>query len=366
MPRNRILHQLLIQWRNAVSDWKRRIQRGVYRTRNAVGTSVSSATRSLTEAPKIAQSTTQRSLRSIPQFFLAMWQSLLRMPSAMAGLFKGAAKQARDVGDTVKATVKGAQVQAQEQPGDLGRGVVGFWRRIRTFVWERPVWSRALILIVLVGLLSAPFTAKPAYRHMIAWRAEKLSERALTMAADGLEQEAFDTAQAAFLLNRTNPSVVQTVATLAQAINHPQTLDYLGIAVSQPEPSPEMIALFVEESIRRGNLSQARPYLTWLQQTQTDAPSTIALNIRYFIAEGQREAAYKEVTDAVVEFPSDVEILSLYAALALNEGSPETSDEGLEYLRSNADQNTIYGLTSLRILLSSDLLEGSERAELFP
>ncbi|MEZ5275604.1 MAG: hypothetical protein R3F07_04405 [Opitutaceae bacterium] len=182
------------------------------------------------------------------------------------------------------------------------------------------------------------------------------------MAAEGRDQEAFDTAKAAFLLNRTNPIAVDTVAKLAQAIDHPQTLDYLSIALSRPEPSPEIIALYVTESIRRGNLAQARPYLSWLQQSQGNSASTIALNIRYFMAEGRREQALDEVREAVSEHPEDTEILNLYASLALNGSSPETTDEGLAFLRGQSNRDDIYGLTALRILLATNLISATERA----
>jgi Tfp pilus assembly protein PilF len=363
MPRNRLLQRLLIQWQNVVSDLKRGVWRSAHRTRDAVSSSVSSVGRGLTEAPKKAQSGTLRTLKLIPSFFASLWRSLLRTPAAMTSIFKGAARQARDVGDSVKTSVKGAQVQAQEQPADLGRGMVGFWRRIKAFIWDRPVWARILILIILVGILSAPFAAKPAYYRLVAWRAERLAERALVIAADGRDQEAFDTAMAAFLLNRRIPMVNQTLAKMAQAIDHPQALDYLSIAVSQPEPSPEIIALFVGESIRRGNLSEARPFLSWLQKSQTDSSTTIALKIRYFMAEGQQDEALREVRSAVVEHPADTEILSLYAALALDGESPETTDEGFNYLHDQSDQDSIYGRTALRILLSSSLISGSERTD---
>ncbi len=363
MPRNRALQRFIIHWQNLVSDLKQRIRRSAHRTKDAVSSSATNVSRSLADAPGSAGSNARRVARSIPAFFAGLWQSLRRTPAAVTGLFRGAARQARDVGDTVKTTVKGAQVQAQEQPADLGRGVVGLWRRTKRFVWERPVWARLLIMIILAGLVSAPFTAKPAYHRLIDWRADRLAERAVVMAAEGQDQEAFDTAQAAFLLNRKSPLTRQTVAKLAQAIDHPQTLEYLTIAVTQPEPNPEIIALYVGESIRQGNLSQARPYLSWLQQSQTDSSTTIALQIRYFMAEGQQDEALKEVRDAVVEHPADTEILSLYAALALNGTSTETTDEGLNYLHDQSDQDTIYGRTALRILLSSSLISGPERTD---
>lgn len=263
--------------------------------------------------------------------------------------------------DSVRSSVKGAQVQAQEQPAELTRGLTGFWNRITTFFGDRPLWARILIVLLLAGLLSAPFTAKPTYRRLIVWRSEQLAERADAMAEEGRAQEAFDTAQAAFLLNRTDPIVVDTVARLAQAINHPQTLDYLTIAINRPEPSPEIIALFVEESIRRGNLAQARPFLSWLQQVHNDSASTVALGIRYFIAEGQRDQALTEAKDAVVAHPEDTAILNLYASLVLDGPSPETTDEGLQFLRQQSDKPTVYGRTALRILLSSDFITPAER-----
>ncbi len=287
----------------------------------------------------------------------------MAIPDALRSASSSASRMRRGVSDTVRTSVKGAQVQAQEQPAELTRGVAGFWRRTKAFFWDRPVWARILMLLILVAMVSAPFTARPAYRQLIAWRSERLAERANSMAAEGRDQEAFDTAQAAFLLNRHNPEVADTVAKLAQAIDHPQTLDYLTIAIERPEPSPEIIALYVAESIRRGNLAQARPYLSWLQQAQTDTASTIALSIRYFMAEGQREQALAEVKEAVFEHPADIEILSLYASLALDHTSPETTDEGLDYLRQQSTQPTVYGRTALRILLSSDLVSASERTD---
>ena len=363
MARNRPLQRFFIFWQNLFGDLKQQFRRSVRRTRDSVKTSATAVRRNVAEAPGSAGSGVQRALRTIPEFFAGLWSALRRAPSSAADAFKGAARQAKGVSASVKTSVKGAQVQAQEQPGDLGRGMAGFWRRSKAFVWNRPVWLRIILLALLAGILSAPFTAKPAYRQLIAWRAEGLAERAETMAVEGRDQEAFDTAQAAFLLNRLNPVTVDTVARLAQAIDHPQTLEYLSLAIARPEPSPEIIALYVAEAIRRGNLSQARPYLSWLQQTQTDAPSTVALNIRYFIAEGQRDEALQEVRNAVSEHPEDTEILNLYASLALDGSSPETTDEGLDYLRRHSDRDDIYGLTALRILLATNLILPDERAD---
>ena len=190
MPRNRTLQRLIILWQNAVSDLNRRIRQFAHRTKDAVSSSATEVGRSLADAPGSAGSGARRAVRTIPNFFAGLWRSLQRTPAAAASFFKGAARQAREAGDTVKTTVKGAQVQAQEQPAELGRGAVGAWRRTKAFVWERPVWARVLVLMILAGLVSAPFTAKPAYRELIAQRANRLADRAAVMAAEGRGQEA--------------------------------------------------------------------------------------------------------------------------------------------------------------------------------
>jgi len=360
---NRQFRRIQILWKNTRDDLGRSFRRTRHRAGESVRTSFRSARTTLGDIPGGAGSTIGRALRKIPEFFRSLGRAIIRIPSAIRSLFGNLARTRRGVADTVKSTVKGAQVTAQEQPEELRRGIAARGRQLRTFIWDRPVWARIILVSALIGLVSAPFTARPVYRQLIAWRAEGLAHRAEQMAADGREKEAFDTAQAAFLLNRHNPIVADTVARRAQAIDHPQALDYLSIAIERPEPSPEIIALFVAESIRHGDLAKARPYLSWLQRTNSGSASTVALNIRYFMAEGQREDALKEVREAVTVHPADTEILSLYASLTINETSTETSDEGLRYLRAQSDQETVYGQTALRILLANDLISASERAE---
>ena len=113
MPRNRTLQRLIIHWQNVVSDVKRRIRLSFHRTRGAMSSSATNVSRSLADAPGSAGSRARRAVRSIPVFFAGLLRSLRRTPGAVADLFRGAARQARDVGDTVKTSVKGAQVQAQ-------------------------------------------------------------------------------------------------------------------------------------------------------------------------------------------------------------------------------------------------------------
>ncbi|MBI3850769.1 MAG: hypothetical protein HY298_10925 [Verrucomicrobia bacterium] len=221
-----------------------------------------------------------------------------------------------------------------------------------------------LSLIVLVILVAGFFGAPPAYHSFTGWRSKRLAAQAERLTSQNQLPQAVQKAQAAFLLNRSEPAALHamaralTAATNAAALPFWQQLSLTGQATDDDRRA------FVELAMRTGALGLAADELRKLLASGPNQPVNLWLASQLYAALGDYAQTVNYATRARLHDPSNKQYQLFLASLWFGSSEPEQREEARKNVWSLAREESRIGLDALSFLTRRQDLTAEQRREL--
>ncbi len=224
---------------------------------------------------------------------------------------------------------------------------------------------RALVLLIVIGLVVVGFFgARPAYRSFTTWRAKRLALRAEKLLGQNHWPEALQKAQAAFLLNRTEPAAIHAMAKVLTSATNAAALPFWQQLILNGQASDLDRRTFVELAIRTGSLGLAADGARQLLSQSPNHPVNLWLASQLFAALGDYSQTVNYAMRAQMHDPTNRQYQLFFSSLVFDSPDLEQDTEARKTVWSIALDTNQIGLDALNFLTRRQDLTSEQRREL--
>src|SRR5882762_10409480 len=164
----------------------------------------------------------------------------------------------------------------------------------------------AVTLLVIVALLAGGFFGgRPVYRVFTGWRAKRLATQAEKLLAQNQAKQAFEKAQAAFLLRPSAPAAVRAMAKTLTASTNAAALQFWQQLIKTGQATEAERRTVVELAIRTGSFGPAAEELRKLLAAGPNVPANLWLASQLFAALGDYSQTIYYATRAQLHDPTN-------------------------------------------------------------
>ena len=221
--------------------------------------------------------------------------------------------------------------------------------------------SRGKIIVGVVGvlLIAAAVLAKPSYRLVKGWRAERLAGEAEAAMRLQTWPAASQKAQAAYQLDPMNPRVIRVVAQLYSIAGHPNSLTFWENLRATGKATSEDRRELIRAGLRLGKAAAVRDEMFRLANAQPIEVANLRLAAEFFGMTGDRTNALIYARALVEREKNPESELVLARALIAGGGAAEISQARAALIRLSESTNAV-GLEAHTLLGRAGLLSDDQ------
>lgn len=223
----------------------------------------------------------------------------------------------------------------------------------------------AIISLVVVALLAGGFFGgRPLYRVFTGWRAKRLAAQAEELMAENQGKRAFEKAQAAFLLRRTEPAAIRAMAKSLTAATNAAALQFWQQLIITGQATEAERRTVVELAIRTGSFGPAAEELRKLLAAAPNQPANLWLASQLFAALGDYSQTVTYATRAQLYDPTNKQYQVFLSSLLFDSPDAGKRSAARESLWNLDRDNSQIGLEALGFLARQKDLSPEQRREL--
>jgi tetratricopeptide (TPR) repeat protein len=232
---------------------------------------------------------------------------------------------------------------------------------------ERKAKLRRLAIIslaVVAILVGCFFGARPAYRSFTGWRSKRLAAQAEKLISENQWTQAVQKAQAAFLLNRTEPAAIHAMAKALTSATNAAALPFWQQLILAGHATDLDRRAFVELAIRTGSLGPAADEMRKLLAEGPNQPVNLWLASQLFAALGDYSQTVNYATRAQMHDPNNKQYQLFLSSLWFDSSDPEQRSEARKFVWTIARDGSQISLEALNFLTRRQDLTTEQRREL--
>ncbi|MEW6156690.1 MAG: hypothetical protein AB1813_04620 [Verrucomicrobiota bacterium] len=208
---------------------------------------------------------------------------------------------------------------------------------------RRWLWLGLAGVILVAGLIGA----KPAYRALKTWRAQKFAAQASVLMQQQKWEEAFRKAQAAYQLSPLDVETLRVVARLYSVLGKEQAFPFWEQLLSHPASTHQDRLEFVQLALRLRRLEIAEKQLAPLLEETPEDLMTLQLAAELFFLKRELVQALSYARKASAKQPGNQALQLTLSRLLLQSEDPADNLDGKKTALSLIDHPDQVGLEAL-------------------
>ncbi len=221
-----------------------------------------------------------------------------------------------------------------------------------------------LALLLLLALGGAAWLAKPGYRGLKSWRAQRLIAQAERLMKEEKWEAVFAKIQSAYQLNPNDPKTIRTVAGLYSGFGQEQAFPFWDQLLAMDKATPDDRRAIARLALRFKRLDLAEKQVLWLAQHQPEAIDNQLIGADFLLLSGDYPGAVRLARRAIRSEPSNAEAGLYLARLLLASPNPDEARLGKRNILNLAQATNSIGSEALRIAVQLPDLSASEERDL--